>query len=55
MTELQLPAHAPYSTAPELLLALKKRCNRLEHIFSIHTGECPDEREFIAIWYRTLS
>ncbi|MGB3212608.1 MAG: amidohydrolase family protein [Desulforhopalus sp.] len=39
--------HAPYSTAPELLVELKKRCQRLQHIFSIHTAESPDEREFL--------
>jgi cytosine/adenosine deaminase-related metal-dependent hydrolase len=39
--------HAPYSTAPELLLAIKKRCNRLGHIFSIHTAESQDEGEFL--------
>jgi cytosine/adenosine deaminase-related metal-dependent hydrolase len=45
----RIPAtgHAPYSTAPDLLLAIKKRCNRLQHIFSIHTGESQDEREFL--------
>jgi cytosine/adenosine deaminase-related metal-dependent hydrolase len=44
---IAVTGHAPYSTAPELLLGIKKRCNRLEHIFSIHTGESLDEREFI--------
>jgi aminodeoxyfutalosine deaminase len=45
--QISATAHAPYSTPPNLLRGLKKRCNRLEHIFSIHAGECPDEREFI--------
>jgi cytosine/adenosine deaminase-related metal-dependent hydrolase len=45
--QISATAHAPYSTPPDLLRRLKQRCNRLEHIFSIHTGECPDEREFI--------
>ncbi len=39
--------HAPYSTAPDLLKKIKKRCNRLQHIFSVHTCECADEREFL--------
>lgn len=39
--------HAPYSTAPELLVAIKKRCNRLGHVFSIHTAESADEGEFL--------
>ena len=39
--------HAPYSTSPELLVALKSRCRRLDQIFSIHTAESPDELEFI--------
>ncbi len=39
--------HAPYSTAPELLVEIKKRCNRLGHVFSIHTAECADEGEFL--------
>ncbi len=40
--------HAPYSTSPELLVALKGRCRRLDQIFSIHTAESPDELEFIS-------
>lgn len=39
--------HAPYSTAPELLVEIKKRCNRLGHVFSIHTAESADEGEFL--------
>ncbi len=39
--------HAPYSTAPDLLKEIKKRCHRLQHIFSIHACECADEREFL--------
>jgi len=45
--QIPVTGHAPYSTAPDLLLAIKKRCNRLQHIFSIHTGESQDEREFL--------
>lgn len=44
---IRATGHAPYSTAPELLAGIKRRCNRLQHIFSIHTGESGDEREFI--------
>jgi cytosine/adenosine deaminase-related metal-dependent hydrolase len=44
---ISVTGHAPYSTAPDLLLEIKKRCNRLQHIFSIHTGESHDEREFL--------
>ncbi len=39
--------HAPYSTAPELLVEIKKRCNRLGHVFSIHTAESADEGGFL--------
>jgi cytosine/adenosine deaminase-related metal-dependent hydrolase len=45
--QISATAHAPYSTPPYLLRGIKKRCNRLAHIFSIHTGECSDERAFI--------
>ncbi len=39
--------HAPYSTAPDLLKEIKKRCNRLQHVFSVHACECAGEREFV--------
>jgi len=39
--------HAPYSTAPELLVEIKKRCNRLGHVFSVHTAESAEEGEFL--------
>lgn len=45
--EIRITAHAPYSTGPEVLMVIKKRCNRLGHIFSIHTAESPDEALFI--------
>ena len=38
--------HAPYSTAPDLLKKIKERCNRLQHIFSIHTCECAENANF---------
>ena len=45
--QISVTGHAPYSTAPELLCEIKKRCNRLQQLFSIHTSESPDELEFI--------
>jgi cytosine/adenosine deaminase-related metal-dependent hydrolase len=39
--------HAPYSTSPELLVDLKRRCRRLGQIFSIHTAESSAELEFL--------
>jgi len=40
-------AHAAYSTGPELVVHINKRCRRLGHLFSIHTAESPDELEFL--------
>jgi aminodeoxyfutalosine deaminase len=45
--QISATGHAAYSTAPELLQAIKKRCTRLQGIFSIHTAESRDEREFL--------
>lgn len=39
--------HAPYSTASNLIRALKKRAKMHRHIFSIHLAESPDELEFL--------
>lgn len=39
--------HAPYSTHPALLSALKKRARRLGHVFPIHTAEPPSELEML--------
>jgi cytosine/adenosine deaminase-related metal-dependent hydrolase len=39
--------HAPYSTASNLIRALKKRSKKHNHIFSIHLAESPEELEFI--------
>ena len=39
--------HAPYSTGPDLLQEIKKRCKRLQHVFSIHTAESLEELEFL--------
>ncbi|MEN8136030.1 MAG: amidohydrolase family protein [Thermodesulfobacteriota bacterium] len=46
--ELFYTAHAPYSTAPELLKQLKARANRHGHLFPIHVAESTDEMEFLA-------
>ena len=40
-------AHAPYSTGPELFAHIKKRCRRLDHLFSVHTAESLAEIEFL--------
>lgn len=40
-------AHAPYSTRPETLKKIKKRCQKLNHVFSIHTAEVAEEKDFI--------
>lgn len=40
-------AHAPYSTSPHIIQALKKRSRELGHPFSIHVAESGDEVEFI--------
>ena len=41
-------AHAPYSTHPELIRALKERARSMEALFPIHVAEPPDEPELIA-------
>ncbi|MEW6218565.1 MAG: amidohydrolase family protein [Thermodesulfobacteriota bacterium] len=41
-------AHAPYSTAAELLVLVKERSRRLGHPFSIHLAESPEEVELLA-------
>lgn len=45
--QIAATGHAPYSTAPELLIEIKKRCNLFKHIFSVHASESEGEREFI--------
>jgi cytosine/adenosine deaminase-related metal-dependent hydrolase len=40
-------AHAPYSTTPGIMIALKKRADRLQHIFSLHVAESRDEVELL--------
>lgn len=46
-TEKSATAHAPYSTRPETLVKIKQRCEKLGHVFSIHTSETIDEKYFI--------
>jgi len=40
-------AHAPYSTTAGIMTALKKRADRLRHIFSLHVAESMDEVELL--------
>ncbi|HIJ80021.1 MAG: amidohydrolase family protein [Desulfobulbaceae bacterium] len=40
-------AHAPYSTSPGLIRALKKRANDFGRLFSIHAAESAAEIEFL--------
>jgi len=39
--------HAPYSTTPGIMTALKQRANRLQHIYSLHVAESTDEIELL--------
>ncbi|MDD2467715.1 MAG: amidohydrolase family protein, partial [Desulfobulbus sp.] len=41
-------AHAPYSTHPQLIQALKNRARSLKHIFPIHVAEPLAEREMLS-------
>ncbi len=41
-------AHAPYSTHPRLIQALKKRARSLDHVFSIHAAEPESEALMLA-------
>jgi cytosine/adenosine deaminase-related metal-dependent hydrolase len=40
-------AHAPYSTTAGIMIALKKRADRLRHVFSLHVAESRDELELL--------
>jgi len=40
-------AHAPYSTTAGIMTALKKRADRLAHVFSLHVAESMDEVELL--------
>jgi len=44
----RITCHAPYSTVPVVLAAVKKRCRQHGHLFSIHAAESPDEYEFVS-------
>lgn len=46
-TSLAVTAHAPYSTRAELLQAIKNRCGERGHVFSIHTAEVDEEKDFL--------
>ena len=41
-------AHAPYSTHADLIVALKRRCRRLGHLFPIHVAESGSENQLIS-------
>jgi len=45
--ECNITAHAPYSTHPLLLQAVKRRCRANRKLFSIHTAESVEETEFL--------
>lgn len=45
---LYFTAHAPYSTAPELIRQIKSRASRFNHILPIHVAESVAEVEFLA-------
>jgi len=40
-------AHAPYSTTAGIMTVLKKRADRLAHVFSLHVAESRDEVELL--------
>lgn len=40
-------AHAPYSTTAGIMTVLKKRADRLAHVFSLHVAESMDEIELL--------
>ncbi len=40
-------AHAPYSTAAGLIVALKSRARQKGHVFSLHVAESADEKVFL--------
>jgi len=44
---LSLAAHAPHTTAPELIKRMKDETKRHGRIFSVHLAESPEEAEFI--------
>jgi cytosine/adenosine deaminase-related metal-dependent hydrolase len=46
-SDVRFTAHAPYSTTPALIQAIKKRAEQKSHIFSIHVAESKQEVEFL--------
>ena len=46
--DLPVTGHAPYSTSPELLRYIKKRCNEQGGLFSLHLAENLDEALLLA-------
>ncbi len=46
-SERFITGHAPYSTHPDLLVALKERAARYGHIFSLHVAETESELTFL--------
>ena len=46
-SEMRCTAHAPYSTGPELMLHLKDRARRHNHIFPLHVAESVDEIDLL--------
>jgi cytosine/adenosine deaminase-related metal-dependent hydrolase len=47
-SQLICTAHAPYSTSPELIKAIKERSLKHGHLFSIHLSESEDEIRFLS-------
>ncbi len=45
--DVSCTAHAPYSTAANLLQSVKKRAGEKKQLFPIHTAESADELEFL--------
>ena len=45
--EVICTAHAPYSTSPELIKAIKERSLKHHHLFPIHVAESEDEMRFL--------
>ena len=45
--DLAITGHAPYSTSPALLQAIKQRSRKQQSIFSLHVAENPDESKLL--------
>jgi cytosine/adenosine deaminase-related metal-dependent hydrolase len=46
-SSMAVTCHAPYSTHPNLLQTIKKRCRKNKQLFSVHTAESPEEIELL--------